>query len=94
MTDREKKMTKERFPTVLNLYTLSEFAGEQGEMRMPFGNDMEAYGEAFERMDMLVKLTVQRLVGTGQSEEADETDKEFKFGKTEGKAEINNDSIR
>ena len=94
MTDREKKMTKERFPTVLNLYTLSEFAGEQGEMRMPFGNDMEAYGEAFERMDMLVKLTVQRLVGTGRSEETDETDKEFIFGKTEGKVEINNDSIR
>ena len=87
-------MTKERFPTVLNLYTLSEFAGEQGEMRMPFGNDMEAYGEAFERMDMLVKLTVQRLVGTGRSEETDETDKEFIFGKTEGKVEISNDSIR
>ena len=90
MTDREKKMTKERFPTALNLYTLSEFAGEQGEVRMPFGKDLEAYGEIFERMDMLVKLTVQRLQSAARKQE----DKEIIFGKTEGKAEINNDSIR
>ncbi|MBR5348889.1 MAG: hypothetical protein IK125_06615 [Lachnospiraceae bacterium] len=90
MTDREKKMTKERFPTALNLYTLSEFAGEQGELRMPFGKDLEAYGETFERMDMLVKLTVQRL----QSAARKQNDTENIFGKTEGKAEINNDSIR
>ncbi len=74
MTDREKKMTKERFPTALNLYTLSEFAGEQGEMHMPFGSDMDAYSEAFERMDMLVKLTVQRLLGIGRKNENKENE--------------------
>jgi|GEM_PF-126556 len=94
MTDREKKMTKERFPTALNLYTLSEFAGEQGEMRMPFGKDLEAYEDTLERMDMLVKLAAQRILGNGNTAETNANEIETKFGKTEGKAEINNDSIR
>ena len=61
MTDQEKRMAQERFPTALNLYTLREFVGETGDIREPYGGSIQEYASMYEHLDLMVKMAAQRM---------------------------------
>ncbi len=61
MTEQEKRMTQERFPTALNLYTLREFVAETGDIREPYGGSVPDYVSLYEHIDLMVKMAVQRM---------------------------------
>ena len=61
MTAREKKKVMERLGTGAEVYMLSEFTGQEGEVEEPHGGTLANYGACYEYIDFLVKVTYEKL---------------------------------
>ncbi len=62
MTEAEKQTVAERFPLIANLYTLREYAGEQGDIVEPYGGAPEDYEMVYEHIDLMVKMAAQKIL--------------------------------
>lgn len=59
MEDSLKQKIFEEYEDAVNVYLLSEYIGEQGEVPSPLGKALVDYGECFELLaDWIVKLVV------------------------------------
>ena len=61
MTERLKQQIYDTFKNALNVYTLKEFAGAQGDIDTPFGKNMEEYMENFEQLEEWVNKAAELL---------------------------------
>lgn len=61
MTANQKRILKERFPELIDLYTIKEFAGETGDVVDPYGGSLLDYEECYGELARLVKKTVYKL---------------------------------
>ena len=61
MTEKIKQQIYDNFKNALNVYSLKEFAGGQGDIESPFGRSMEEYMESFEQLDEWVKKAAELL---------------------------------
>lgn len=62
MNEKAKKIIYERFPNALNVYTIREFVGGDGDVEMPYGKDLDGYRENVERIKALISIMADKLV--------------------------------
>ncbi len=73
MTESEKQTVAERFPLIANLYTLREYAGEQGDIVEPYGGAPEDYEMVYEHIDLMVKMAAQKILADDEQTTSMET---------------------
>lgn len=61
MTDRIKQQIYDTSKTAVNVYSLKEFAGGQGDIETPFGRNMDEYEECFEQLEEWVIKAAELL---------------------------------
>ncbi len=62
MTDKQKEHLIRKYPSIANVYTLREFAGDAGDIAEVHGGTPEDYEMLYEHIDMMVKLAVEGLM--------------------------------
>lgn len=68
MTMSQKKKVIEEYGVTDNLYTLKEFAGENGDVSDPYGGNLMDYEECFGELVRLVKKAAYRIDKENSSE--------------------------
>ncbi|MGN0244221.1 MAG: hypothetical protein ACI4CT_09205 [Lachnospiraceae bacterium] len=63
MTEEQKEKVLEDFEVLSLVYTLKEFAGEQGEMLNPYGKDVIDYEYCFREMERLIEKAIKNIIG-------------------------------
>lgn len=63
MTEKIKQQVYDSFKNALNVYSLKEFTGGQGDIESPFGRDIEEYSENLEQLEEWVKKAAMLLKG-------------------------------
>ena len=63
MTEKIKQQVYDGFKNALNVYSLKEFSGGQGDIESPFGRDIEEYSENLEQLEEWVKKAALLLKG-------------------------------
>lgn len=61
MTNAHKNKIKDMFPNAKNIYTITEYAGETGDVIDPYGGSLVEYEECYIELARLVKKTVYRI---------------------------------
>ena len=61
MTEKERDMIYETYEHAINVYTIQEFLGAEGDVKIPFGGGEEEYKEYFDRIHILVRLIAEKL---------------------------------
>jgi protein-tyrosine phosphatase len=61
MTASQKKKIMELYPEVKDVYSIKEFAGENGDVVDPYGGSLIEYEECYIELARLVKKTVYKL---------------------------------
>ncbi len=60
MTGAEKAQVLERFPETKGmLFTIREFAGQEGDLIEPLGGTLADYGACYEHIDLLTKVAAE-----------------------------------
>lgn len=68
MTEQQKASIYERYENAINVYTINEFLGGDGDIPDPAGGDMTEYLECFDRISVLVNLLAEKLFSEEESE--------------------------
>lgn len=63
MTEAEKKKVMEEYENVKRIYTIKEYANEQGEVLDPYGKEVVDYEYCLRELERLVEKTMIRLKG-------------------------------
>ena len=66
MTEQQKKSIYEEYEDAINVYTINEFIGGDGDMEGLYGKELSAYIECFEKISTLVNLITAKLF-TGET---------------------------
>lgn len=69
MTEKQRDMIYETYENAMNVYTIQEFLGAEGDVEMPFSGTEEDYKECFDRISILVKLVAEKLFTEEEKEE-------------------------
>jgi len=62
MTANQKKKVMENFSAAKDVYTIKEYAGENGDVVDPYGGTLVEYEECYIELARLVKKTVYKLL--------------------------------
>lgn len=64
MNSTMKKKLYDKYDRAINVYTLSEYAGEGDiEVLDPYGKGMEEYNRCFEQLYILIEKAVRNIIG-------------------------------
>ncbi|MCD8119657.1 MAG: hypothetical protein LUE29_09320 [Lachnospiraceae bacterium] len=61
MMEQYKKKIYEEYPSAVNVYTIKEFVGENGDVDDPYGRDLLGYAEFATELERLVIRVVEKL---------------------------------
>ncbi len=61
MTNAQKRKIMDTYPNVKNVYTIKEYAGENGDVIDPYGGSLVDYEECYIELARLVKKTVYKI---------------------------------
>lgn len=61
MSDSMKKKIYEDFNSAVNVYTVKEFVGENGDVEVPYGGELADYGMCFEELERLIGKIIEKL---------------------------------
>lgn len=61
MTEQQKKSIYTEYENAINIYTINEFVGGEGDIENPYGKEFSAYIECFEKISTLVNLIAAKL---------------------------------
>lgn len=61
MTDSHKRKIMDTYPNAKNVYTIKEYAGENGDVMDPYGGSLVDYEECYIELARLVKKTVYKI---------------------------------
>lgn len=61
MTDKQKESILENFANAKDVYTITEFVGENGEVDDPYGGSLIEYEEVYSQLSLLIKKLVYKL---------------------------------
>ncbi len=61
MTEKMKQQIYDNFKKAVNVYSLKEFAGGQGDIETPFGRNMGEYNDCFLQLEEWVLKTAELL---------------------------------
>ena len=69
MMGKQRDMIYETYENAINVYTIQEFLGAEGDIENPFGGSEEEYKEYYDRINILVRLVSEKLFTEEQQEE-------------------------
>lgn len=61
MGETQKEKIHSEYPSIKNVYTLSEFVGSDTEIPDPYGKPLAAYGECFESLSTVIAELAEKL---------------------------------
>lgn len=61
MTEAHKTRIIDEYPNAFNVYTIKEYAGENGDVVDPYGGTLVEYEECYVELARLVKKTVYKI---------------------------------
>lgn len=61
MTEKQKIRVYSDYKEAINVFSMTEFAEEAGEVHNPYGDDLQGYGAFFESMEVLVQKIIYKL---------------------------------
>lgn len=61
MTGKSKNEIYESFDTAMNVYTIKEYVGMDGDLDTPYGKGLKEYGECYNRIEELVEKVLEKL---------------------------------
>lgn len=61
MTERQKKNLLETYENAKDVYTISEFVGESGDVADPYGGTLIDYEDCYAQLSLLIKKLVYKL---------------------------------
>lgn len=61
MTEKIKASVYEKYKNAVNIYTIKEFAGLEGDVETPYGKGMKEYGEVYTQLEELVSMVLCKL---------------------------------
>lgn len=61
MTEQQKKNVLDNFTNANDVYTITEFVGETGEVDDPYGGSLIEYEEVYSQLSLLIKKLVYKL---------------------------------
>lgn len=61
LEDSQKRKVLAEYETAEHVYTIGEFIGEPVELESPYGQPLQAYGEAFNKLQAIMKKVAERL---------------------------------
>jgi protein-tyrosine-phosphatase len=63
MTSSQRNYILDRFPDKANIYTLSEYAGDEtGEVLDPYGQGLEVYRRSLFQIKLLVDRLINKII--------------------------------
>lgn len=68
MTEKQRDMIYETYENAINVYTIQEFLGAEGDIELPFGGSEEEYKEYYDRISILVRLVAEKIFTEEQEE--------------------------
>ena len=61
MTEKTKNTIYESFDTAVNVYTIKEYVGMDGDLDTPYGKGLKEYGECYNQIEELVEKVLWKL---------------------------------
>lgn len=61
MTEFNKFKIYDLFVNAINVYTVKEFLGAAGDIEIPFGKNLSAYGESFMQLEELINQVAVKI---------------------------------
>lgn len=61
MSERIKSAVYEKYKNAVNIYTIKEFAGLDGDVETPYGKGMKEYGEVYTQLEELVSMVIEKI---------------------------------
>ncbi len=61
MSERIKAAVYEKYKNAVNIYTIKEFVGLDGDIETPYGKGMKEYGEVYTQLEELVDMVIKKL---------------------------------
>lgn len=61
MSEKIKAAVYEKYKNAVNIYTIKEFAGLDGDVEAPYGKGMKEYGEVYTQIEELVSMVADEI---------------------------------
>lgn len=61
MDEKYKTVIYDDYTNAVNVYTVKEFVGDDGDMENPYGGELMDYGRVYENLEELAKKIIEKL---------------------------------
>ena len=61
MDEKYKTVIYDDYTNAVNVYTVKEFVGDDGDLENPYGGELMDYGRVYENLEELTKKVIERL---------------------------------
>ncbi len=61
MTEKIKTYLYEQYNNAVNVYTIKEFVGMQGDVETPYGKSLKEYGESYTQIENLINMLIEKI---------------------------------
>ena len=61
MLERTKAAVYEKYKNAVNIYTIKEFVGLEGDIETPYGKGMREYGDVYTQLEELVSMVIEKI---------------------------------
>lgn len=61
MSEKIKAAVYEKYKNAVNIYTIKEFVGLDGDVEAPYGKGMKEYGEVYTQLEELVSMVIEKI---------------------------------
>ncbi len=61
MSEKIKAEVYEKYKNAVNIYTIKEFAGLDGDVEAPYCKGMKEYGEVYTQLEELVSMVIDKI---------------------------------
>lgn len=61
MSEKIKASIYEKYKNAVNIYTIKEFVGLEGDVEAPYGKGVKEYGEVYTQLEKLVSMIMEKI---------------------------------
>jgi protein-tyrosine-phosphatase len=62
MTEKLKASVYDTYKNAVNIYTIKEYVGLNGDVEAPYGKGMKEYGEVYTQLEELVDMVAEKII--------------------------------
>lgn len=60
-TEKIKAAIYEKYKNAMNIYTIKEFVGLEGDVETPYGKGLKEYGEVYTQLEELISMVAEKI---------------------------------